>query len=40
MYADAFVGEQGVADAEHERFHDFNLPAHCSNNNQVIHSSF
>jgi hypothetical protein len=34
MNAYAFVGEQGVADAEHERFHGFNLAARHSNNNQ------
>jgi hypothetical protein len=40
MNADAFVGKQGVADTEHERFHGFNLAAGNSNNNQVIRSSF
>ena len=39
MNADAFVGKQGVADAEHEHFHCFNLSARCSNNNQVNRSS-
>jgi hypothetical protein len=39
MNADAFVGEQGVADAEHERFHIFNLSARWLNNNQAINSS-
>jgi hypothetical protein len=36
MDANAFIGEQGIADAEHERFcfHRLNLSARYSNNNQ------
>jgi hypothetical protein len=35
VYADAFVGEQGVADPEYEHFHGFNVAARYPNNNQA-----
>jgi hypothetical protein len=39
MNADALIGEQGIADAEHKRFHILNLAAQNSINNQVNRSS-
>jgi hypothetical protein len=39
MHPHAFVGEEGVADAEHECFHAANLSAVLDINNQVFRSS-
>jgi hypothetical protein len=39
MHPHAFVREQGITDAKHERFHGFNLAALRSNNNQVVCSN-